>query len=291
MCGIAGIVSLKGRELARDILDRMVRSLSHRGPDCNGAYHGGTIGLAHARLSIIDLSGGHQPMSNEDGSLWITFNGEVFNYVELRNELIRKGHRFLTHSDTEVILHMYEEKAEECVQHFNGQWAFAIWDAKRHRLFLSRDRIGVLPLFYTLTPDSFLFASEIKAILNHPEVKRSIDLRALDQVFTFWHSLPPQTMFKGISELPPGHSMVVVDGQVRTWPYWSVDYSSVDYDMKEDDCAARLMELLSDAVRIRLRSDVPVGSYLSGGLDSSVITALVNQYSVGEPLKRALASL
>src|ERR1051326_5868469 len=161
MCGIAGIVSLKGRELARDILDRMVRSLSHRGPDCNGTYHGGTIGLAHARLSIIDLSGGHQPMSNEDGSLWITFNGEVFNYVELRNELIRKGHRFLTHSDTEVILHMYEEKAEECVQHFNGQWAFAIWDAKRHRLFLSRDRIGVLPLFYTLTPDSFLFASEI----------------------------------------------------------------------------------------------------------------------------------
>ncbi len=179
---------------------------------------------------------------------------------------------------------MYEEKGEDCVKYFNGQWAFAIWDAERQRLFLSRDRVGVRPLFYTRTSRKFVFASEIKSILSHPEVERTLDLEALDQLFTFWCTLPPRTMLKGIHELPPGHSMVVEDGNLRVWPYWHLDYSSVDEGMSEADCADRLLDLLDDATRIRLRSDVAVGAYLSGGLDSSVITALIKQAS-GDRLK------
>src|SRR5919109_1445468 len=188
MCGIAGVLSFNGETVASELLRQMIRPIRHRGPDSSGVYSSDTggVGLAHARLSIIDLSGGHQPMSNEDGSLWITFNGEIFNYVELRDDLLETGHSFKTQSDTEVILHMYEEKGEDCVRYFNGQWAFAIWDAKRRKLFLSRDRVGVRPLFYTRTCNSFVFASEIKSILSHPEVARSIDFEALDQLFTFW---------------------------------------------------------------------------------------------------------
>ena len=282
MCGIAGVLNFKGESVAPDHLRRMVDIIGHRGPDATGVYSGtpvGPMGLAHARLSIIDLLSGQQPMSNEEGSLWITFNGEIFNYLELRDQLLQTDYRFKTQSDTEVILHMYQEMGEECVQYFNGQWAFAIWDSKRSKLFLSRDRVGVRPLFYALTGNSFVFASEIKSILSHPAVERTVDLEALDQVFTYWCTLPPKTMFKGIQELPPGHSMVVEDGKLRIWPYWRLDYSSVDTQMKEKECADRLLTLLEDATRIRLRSDVPVGAYLSGGLDSSVITALVQQCS------------
>jgi asparagine synthase (glutamine-hydrolysing) len=260
----------------------MVGTIRHRGPDSIGVYTcdpGKGVGLAHARLSIIDLAGGYQPMLNQDRTLWITFNGEIFNYVELRDELIRKGRRFATSSDTEVILQMYEEEGEDCVQRFNGQWAFAIWDTRQRKLFLSRDRLGVRPLFYAQTGGGFVFASEIKAILAHPEVERTLDLESLDQVFTFWGTLPPKTMFKRVSELPPGHSMVVQDGRQRIWPYWQLEYSSVDMGMKEEESAGRLLELLSDATRIRLRSDVPVGAYLSGGLDSSIITALIKKCS------------
>jgi asparagine synthase (glutamine-hydrolysing) len=174
---------------------------------------------------------------------------------------------------------MYQEKGEDCVQYFNGQWAFAIWDAKRRRLFLSRDRFGVRPLFYAQTPNSLVFASEAKSILIHPDVERSLDLEALGQVFTFWCAQAPATLFQGVRELPPAHSMVVQDGMVRTWPYWRLDYSSVDQGIQAERCADRLLELLTDATRIRLRADVPVGAYLSGGLDSSVITALVKQCS------------
>jgi asparagine synthase (glutamine-hydrolysing) len=285
MCGIAGLVNFDGELVAPELLHRMIDMIGHRGPDANGVYTndpvgiGGSVGLAHARLSIIDLSGGQQPMPNGDRSLWITFNGEIFNYVELREDLIRKGYKFATHSDTEVILHMYEDKGEECVRCFNGQWAFAIWDVRRRKLFLSRDRVGVRPLFYAQQAGALVFASEIKSILANPAVERAIDLEALDQVFTFWHTSPPRTMFKGIAELPPGHSMIVEDGKVRVWPYWSLDYSHIDKQMREEDCAGRLLELLGDATRIRLRSDVPVGAYLSGGLDSSVITALVKRCS------------
>jgi asparagine synthase (glutamine-hydrolysing) len=288
MCGIAGVFNLTGEPLATEVLSRMVGLLKHRGPDSTGVYScccsAGSVGLAHARLSIIDLEGGQQPMSSRDGSLWITFNGEIFNYLELRNELIGKGHVFATQSDTEVILHMYEEEGKDCVRHFNGQWAFAIWDSRRRRLFLSRDRVGVRPLFYTRTRTSFVFASEIKAILAHPQVERTLDLQALDQVFSFWCTLPPRTMFKGIHELPPGHSMVIEDRELSVSPYWRLDYSSVNPCIREDDCAEQLLELLRDATKIRLRSDVPVGAYLSGGLDSSVITALTKECS-GERLK------
>ena len=223
-------------------------------------------------------------MSNGEDSLWITFNGEIFNYIELRSQLIDEGHRFKTQSDTEVILHMYAEKGERCVEYFNGQWAFAIWDTKHRKLFLSRDRVGVRPLFYAQTSRSFVFASEMKSILAHPETGRAIDLETLDQVFTFWSGLPPRTMIKGIQELPPGHSMAIADGKVRIWPYWQLDYSSIDFGMTEEHCAGRVLELLGDATRIRLRSDVPVGAYLSGGLDSSVISALAREYS-GDRLK------
>jgi len=196
MCGIVGVLGFNGEKVSPELLQRMVGSLRHRGPDSSGVYSSDTsgVGLAHARLSIIDLSGGQQPMANSDGSLWVTFNGEIFNYIELRDELVEAGHRFKTRSDTEVILHMYEEKGEDCVRYFNGQWAFAIWDAKRRRLFLSRDRVGVRPLFYTRTAKNFVFASELKSILSYPDVDRTLDLAALDQLFTFWCTLPPRTI-------------------------------------------------------------------------------------------------
>jgi asparagine synthase (glutamine-hydrolysing) len=279
MCGISGILKLDSSRVSRDQLGKMIASLRHRGPDASGMHLAGTVGLAHARLSIIDLQGGAQPMSTSDGGLWITFNGEIFNYIELREELLSKGHRFATRSDTEVILNAYREYGEECVHHFNGQWAFAICDTKERKLFLSRDRFGVRPLFYTQTADSFLFASEIKALLTCPEVPAEIDLQSLDQIFTFWVTLPPRTAFKNIFQLPPGCSLTIEDGDVRVRPYWSVSYANTGelHDADEQPLAEELLHLLEDATRIRLRSDVPVGAYLSGGIDSTVTTALVRR--------------
>lgn len=284
MCGIAGILNLNGERIAPELLRRMIGMIRYRGPDDRNVFTEGPIGLAHARLSIIDLEGGRQPMHNEDQSLWITFNGEIFNYVELRKELEGKGHRFRSQSDTEVLLHLYEEKGEDCVHDLNGQWAFAIWNAKTHKLFLSRDRLGVRPLFYTLTDHAFIFGSEIKAVLTHPDVGREINLRALDQIFTFWYSLPPETIFKGVQELPPGHSMVVEGGKIRVRQYWKPGYQKNSGLSSERDFADQLLELLVDATRLRLRSDVPVGAYLSGGLDSTVITALIKRFT-DTPLK------
>jgi asparagine synthase (glutamine-hydrolysing) len=279
MCGISGILKLDSSRVSRDQLGKMIASLRHRGPDASGMHLAGTVGLAHARLSIIDLQGGGQPMSTSDGGLWITFNGEIFNYIELREELLSKGHRFATRSDTEVILNAYREYGEECVHHFNGQWAFAICDTKERKLFLSRDRFGVRPLFYTQTADSFLFASEIKALLTCPEVPAEIDLQSLDQLFTFWVTLPPRTAFKNIFQLPPGCSLTIEDGDVRVRQYWSVSYANTGelHDADEQPLAEELLHLLEDATRIRLRSDVPVGAYLSGGIDSTVTTALVRR--------------
>ncbi|MBX3330249.1 MAG: asparagine synthase (glutamine-hydrolyzing) [Nitrospira sp.] len=259
------------------ILRHMIAMVNYRGPDHSGFHVDGSVGLAHARLSILDLGGGNQPMCNEDKTVWITFNGEIFNYVELRDDLIKKGHRFRTQSDTEVIVHLYEEKGEDCVQDLNGQWAFAIWDSKSRRLFLSRDRLGVRPLFYTKTGDGFLFGSEIKSLLAVPSVRRAIDLEALDELFTFWVTLSPRTIFFGISELPPGHSLVLEQGEVRVRPYWELDYHSSLGAENEEEARKMLLDLLLDATRIRLRSDVPVGAYLSGGLDSTVIAAMVKK--------------
>ncbi len=262
----------------------MVNTLRHRGPDESGVFSAEGVGLGHARISIIDLAGGRQPMPNDDKSLWITFNGEIFNYVELRDELIRKGHRFATLSDTEVVLHMYMEEGERCVERFNGQWAFGIWDARRRRLFLSRDRLGVRPLFYTQPRGGFLFASEIKALFACPEVERELDLLALDQVFTFWAPLAPRTAFRSVQQLPPGHCLAVENGSVRVWPYWRLEYAPEDAaEDREERLSEELLALLEDATRIRLRSDVPVGVYLSGGLDSTLITALTGKLAGDRP--------
>ena len=254
----------------------MAARLRHRGPDATGFYEEPRAGLGHVRLSIIDIEGGRQPMRDSSQSLCITFNGEIFNHVELRQELTGKGHRFTTRSDTEVILHLYQEEGEECVHRLNGQWAFAIWDAKRQRLFLSRDRMGVRPLFYTQAAGRFLFASEIKALLACPGVNAEIDLVALDQIFTFWVTLPPRTAFKNIWQLPPGHSLVWENGRLRISQYWRLQYPALEEmsRARPQERAEELLALLQDATRLRLRSDVPVGTYLSGGLDSSFVTAL-----------------
>ncbi len=282
MCGIAGFLNADGNAAEPGVLHRMISMLHHRGPDAVGVHVDRNAGLAHARLSIIDLSGGAQPMHNEDRSLWITFNGEIFNYVELREDLQKKGHTFATRSDTEVILHLYEEKGPDCVHYMNGQWAFAIWDSNRRNLFLSRDRLGVRPLFYASANGAFVFGSEIKAIFACPGVARELDLTGLNQVFTYWCTLPPRTAFKGIYELPPGHSMVVKQGTVTVQPYWEPDYETEPCfvnEVKEQEYAEELLALLIDAVRIRLRSDVPVGAYLSGGLDSTLTTALIKKFT------------
>ncbi len=274
MCGICGVVNLKGAPVDPELPRQMINRVRHRGPDEVGVYAEHEVGLGHARLSIIDLAGGLQPMADSRRDLWITFNGEIFNYVELKEELVSKGHQFATQSDTEVILHLYQEEGESCVERLNGQWAFAIWDRTQQKVFLSRDRLGVRPLFYTQTPGHFLFASEIKALLACPEVSREIDLQALDQIFTFWATLAPRTAFKNVWQLPPGHSMAVQSGQVRVWPYWHLEYTP-DSDLahhSEEKLTDDLFALLLDATRIRLRADVPVGAYLSGGLDSTFVT-------------------
>jgi asparagine synthase (glutamine-hydrolysing) len=277
MCGISGIVQLDGSPVDSSALDRMIASLHHRGPDASGTHVEGSSGLAHARLSIIDLGGGAQPMSTADERLWITFNGEIFNYIELRDELRAKGHVFRTQSDTEVILAAYSEYGDDCVQHFNGQWAFAIWDTRTRRLFASRDRFGVRPFFYTTTAHSFLFASEIKALFTSPEVIRRLDPIGLDQIFTFWVTLPPRTAFESINQLAPGSSLVLEGGRLRTWKYWSISYTDPHLNGDAPRHAQDLHSLLYDAANIRLRSDVPVGAYLSGGIDSTVITSLISK--------------
>jgi asparagine synthase (glutamine-hydrolysing) len=283
MCGIAGVLQVGERPVDTSLLKRMIGSVAHRGPDATGVHAEGPIGLAHARLSIIDVAGGQQPMSTRDGALWITFNGEIFNHVELREALEAEGHVFATRSDTEVILQAYAARGEDCVRDFNGQWAFALWDARRRRLLLSRDRLGVRPLFHARTERGLVFGSEIKALLAHPEVPRALDLHGLDEVFTLWSTLAPRTVFRGVEELPPGHSMVVdEDGRARVSRHWQLDYPAAARQPRDaGEAADELRALLLDAVRLRLRADVPVGAYLSGGLDSSVVSALVARLAPG----------
>lgn len=287
MCGIAGIINRPGVKADPGLLRCMIDRIRHRGPDESAVFTKDRIGLAHARLSIIDLASGRQPMHNESGTVSIVFNGEIFNYLELRQELIDKGRRFRTQSDTEVILRLYEDKGEECVNDLNGQWAFAIWDEAKQSLFLSRDRLGIAPLFYTQAEGAFIFGSEIKAIFADSRVARRVDLAGLNQIFTFWVNLPPGTFFEKIYELPPGHSLVLRDGDLRLKRYWRLHYPVAEpptVPKREDEYAERLLALLVDSTRIRLRADVPVGGYLSGGLDSSVIAAIVRKYTE-TPLK------
>ena len=257
----------------------MVGSLHHRGPDEAGFYGDSRVGLGHARLGIIDLVDGVQPICNEDQSLWIVFNGEAFNYPELRDRLVKAGHRFRTRTDTEVVLHLFEEYGPACLEMINGQFAMAIWHRPNGELFLARDRMGVRPLFFTTVGGRFIFASEIKAIFQNPEVPRAIDLQALCQTFTFWTTLSPASLFQGINELPPGHYLTIRRGRISQKAYWSIPYFAPEERWRGSlgEATEVLRALLRDAVRIRLRADVPVGAYLSGGLDSSILTALVRR--------------
>jgi asparagine synthase (glutamine-hydrolysing) len=284
MCGIAGYY---GAPAARPqerpaLLRRMIGVVAHRGPDDNGIHLDETVGLAHARLSIIDLASGHQPMANDDGNVWIAFNGEIFNYVELRAELAAGGRRFRTDSDTEVILRLYEEAGTECLTRLNGDFTFALWDSRRKLLMLARDRMGVRPLYYAQRNGTLFFASEVKALLEAPGVEAALDPIALDQIFTFWFPLRFRTPFKDVRELPPAHMLVASERGVTVKPYWALSYPDADDRAALDtrapgEIAEELRALLTDATRIRLRADVPIGAYLSGGLDSSVVTALTSR--------------
>ena len=283
MCGIVGVLNLAERPpVQKPALLAMLGTIRHRGPDEFGIYRDSAVGLGSARLSIIDLSTGQQPIGNEDGTLWIVFNGEIYNYIELRPQLEASGHRFRTDTDTEVILHLYEDHGPACLDYLNGQFAIAIWDAQEQTLFLARDRMGIRPLFYTEWEGRLIFGSEIKALLAHPEVEAEIDPNALNEVFTFWSTLSPHTVFRDIQDIPPGHYLMASDDRCSIRPYWSLQFGEASIDGRQPDADAYLEEfesLMIDAARIRLRADVPVGAYLSGGLDSSVTTAIIRNYT------------
>jgi asparagine synthase (glutamine-hydrolysing) len=281
MCGIAGILHSPAQPSPeRATLERMIARLHHRGPDGSGMFIDGPIGLAHARLSIIDLAGGHQPIHNETNDVWVVFNGEIFNFVELRAILEAQGHRFYTHSDTEVIVHLYEEYGDAFVAHLNGQFAIALWDQRKQRLVLARDRVGIRPLFYTEANGQLIFASEVKAIFSVPGVSRRMDRRAVAEICTYWSPLAPRSAFENVKSLPPGHIMTVEAGQQQITRYWDWQFPQRAVARKtEAEYAEELRELLIDAVRLQLRADVPVGAYLSGGLDSSIITSLIRNFT------------
>ncbi|HMN42982.1 MAG TPA: asparagine synthase (glutamine-hydrolyzing) [Povalibacter sp.] len=282
VCGIAGILSLPDAQPCdRGQLRQMIESLAHRGPDGFGYLQEGPVGLAHARLSIIDLSSGDQPIANEDQSVWTVFNGEIFNFIEIRAALERAGHVFRTQSDTETIVHAYEEYGDDFVHHLNGQFVIALWDSRRRRLLLARDRLGIRPLFVQRDGRRILFASEIKAILAVSSQPRRLDVDGLAQVFTFWSTVGERTVFAGIRSVPPG-CMLKLEGEreelVHYW-HWSHPAAADSSRLSFDEAAEQVRELMSDAVRLQLRADVPVGAYLSGGLDSSIIAALVRTRS------------
>lgn len=290
MCGICGVVRVTPPgPVDEDILRRMRDSMVHRGPDDGGLFISENVGLGHRRLSIIDLSGGHQPMSNADGSAWIVFNGEIYNFQDLRSRLEGLGHTFRTRSDTEVILQAYEAFGTACVEYLRGMFAFGIWDHRKRELLLARDRLGIKPLYYTMHDGTFLFASEIKAILQWPGVPREVDTIALGQYLRYRYVPGPRTMFRGISKLQPGHLLRLKDGTVVIRPYWDLPLDGEELSREHAD--RQLWERLEECVRLHLISDVPLGVFLSGGIDSSTITGLavrhvpgpVQTFAVGYP--------
>jgi len=276
MCGICGVTYF---DRERNVLEHLVKSMCdvirHRGPDDEGWITKGNYGIGMRRLSIIDLFTGRQPISNEDDSIWIVFNGEIYNHVELRNKLIKKGHKFQTKCDTEVIVHAYEEYGEECPKKLNGMFGFAILDLKKQILFLARDRLGIKPLYYYHDSKKFAFGSELKSILQVPNIPREVDLRALDLFLTFEYIPSPYSIFQGIRKLPPGHSLTLKDGRINIREYWDLDFD--EKDIPEGELCEQLLELFQDAVKIRLMSDVPLGAFLSGGIDSSAIVAMMSR--------------
>jgi asparagine synthase (glutamine-hydrolysing) len=290
MCGIAGFIDYWDEHRSSDrvargcLLKDMCDIIRHRGPDDDGFLVKEGVALGMRRLSIIDLVGGHQPISGEDGSVTIVFNGEIYNFQELRPELEKRGHTFKTHSDTEAIVHAYEEYGPACVKHLRGMFALAIWDDKRREVYIARDRVGKKPLYYTITPGKTLvFGSEIKSLLEHPEVQREISLEALDAYFTLGYVPDPLTIFRDIHKLPPGHYLTFSNGRLDVQQYWDFVFETGE-SRRSEDYLEELRELLNESVRLRLISDVPLGAFLSGGIDSSTVVALMAQH-MNQPVK------
>jgi asparagine synthase (glutamine-hydrolysing) len=285
MCGIFGIVSQNPDHFRH--ADRQLRTIIHRGPDEEGSWKGDGVYLGNRRLSIIDLATGRQPIFNEDRTLCIVYNGELYNFLDLRPELEAYGHRFTTHSDTEVVLHAFEQWGIDCLRRFNGMFAFAIWDTRKRRLTVARDRIGEKPFYYYAAPDRVVFGSEIKSIVADPTVPRIVSGKGLVNFLTFGHSSFPDTMFQGILKLPPGHCMTVEGGKIDVRQYWDVGddpQEPAGEDAGEEEYRRRILELLDDSVRRRMIADVPVGAFLSGGVDSSAVVALMKRHATG-PVK------
>ena len=285
MCGICGKINRDpDAPVDEGAIRRMAAVLAHRGPDGEGVFVKDHVGLGHRRLAIIDLSpAAHQPMSNDDGSIWIVFNGEIYNFHELRDALIRKGHIFRSRSDTEVIVHLYEDLGPEALRALRGMFALAIWDANHRQLLLARDRLGKKPLFYFAGPSSFAFASELQSLLEDPSVPRVPDLEAIRYYLTYRYVPSPYSAFQGIRKLPPAHYLLLKDGQLRLNRYWTLHYAEKSHE-PEEVLSERLRGSLEEAVRLRMISDVPIGAFLSGGLDSSAVVALMSRLS-GGPVK------
>lgn len=279
MCGIIGIVRREGQSADAGVLAQMCDAIRHRGPDEEGSYVKDRIGLAMRRLAIIDIRGGQQPIHNEDCTAWIVFNGEIYNYQSLRQSLERLGHKFYTDSDTEAIIHAYEEYGAECPTHLRGMFAFAIWDDRTGELFLARDRVGKKPLLYTDTGNQLIFASEFSALLKHPDISREVNTEAIDKYLSFMCVPAPLTAFRGIKKLEPGHTLrYKQDGTIEIERYWLPDFNT-KLHINEEEAGRRAIELLREAVRIRLISEVPLGAFLSGGIDSSAVVALMSEES------------
>jgi asparagine synthase (glutamine-hydrolysing) len=283
MCGIAGIYDWSGKRVSQELLTRMGNVLHHRGPDDSGFHIGDKIGLAHRRLSIIDLSTGKQPMYNETGDICVVFNGEIYNFQELRPDLEKKGHRFATHSDTEVIIHLYEEYGPDCVKFMRGMFAFAIWDARKEELFIARDRLGKKPLYYYLDGSKLVFGSEIKAILEDDSIRRAADPVGLHYYLTYQYVPAPHTAFQGIKKLPPASWMLVKPGKTVIETYWHLSFAE-KLKLPQEEYQKEIRRLLFEATKLRMISDVPLGAFLSGGIDSSIIVGIMSQLS-SQPVK------
>jgi asparagine synthase (glutamine-hydrolysing) len=282
MCGILGFINTERTRPADEQIARaMAAAIIHRGPDDEGFYFKENVALGMRRLSIIDLATGRQPISNEDGSVWVVFNGEIYNFPELRQKLLSRGHQFSTHSDTEVIVHLYEDHGDDLVDHLNGMFAFALWDERRRRLLVARDRMGEKSLYFTRTANSFIFASELKSLVVHPEVERRVNLLALRKYLQYEFVPSPHTMIEGVHKLRPAHRLIFEKGEWRTEPYWRLSYGGERLKISEDEAAEEIHDRLREAVRMRLISDVPLGVLLSGGIDSSAVAALACEAAEG----------
>ena len=279
MCGIVGVVNLDGARADSELLARMNEAIRNRGPDEEGTYLEGHVGLAMRRLAIIDLAGGQQPIANEDRTCWIVFNGEIYNYRELKKRLEDLGHWFRTDCDTEAIVHAYEQYGADCPKYLRGMFAFAIWDTRKQELFLARDRVGKKPLLYAKTAGAFVFGSEFTALLPHPAVSRDVDREAIHHYLSFMCVPAPMTAYRSIRKLEPGHSLTLTrDGQIKTERYWQPDFTR-KIKISEEEAGARALDLLREAVRVRLMSEVPLGAFLSGGVDSSAVVTLMAEES------------